>query len=368
LNRLTARSLFHFVLAAACPVVVGCAHTATAPTPPDPGAPVLACPNSITQVSMLAVPLAITYDLPTVTGGFSPVATPTCSPPPGSTFGQGTTSVTCTATDAKQRAGTCAFSVTITYPPKLTVTRFIAFGDSITWGENGQNSLTTAAGEAAWRTLVRFPFADTYPGALQIDLVGRYSLQSPTVVNDGTPGESLLDPTNPALKRFRADLAPGTSRWDAVLILEGSNDLNNRDTRIEPAMIGQLGAMIDFALGAGMKPFLATLPPMNPSGCCPIPRGRGADLVPGFNDQVRTLAMSKSVPLVDVYQAFNGNLALIGPDGLHPTADGYHLVAQTFFTSIEHTLEAAPTSTSTATGRAPATSKTTTRKGAVGRP
>ena len=337
------------------------------PSPVDPGAPVLACPNAITQLSMLGIPLAITFNLPTVTGGFAPIAGPTCSPSSGSTFGQGMATVMCTATDAKQRPGTCSFSVTITYPPKLTVTRFLAFGDSITWGEDGQNAMTTSEGAAPWRIWVQMPFADTYPGALQIDLVARYSLQSPIAFNDGLPGESLLDPINPALKRFRGDLALGTREWDAVLILEGSNDLNKRDAAIEPAMIGQLGAMIDFARGAGVKPFLATLPPMNPNGCCPMDRGRGAALVPGFNDQLQTLAMSKSVPLVDVYQAFNGNLGLIGPDGLHPTADGYHLMAQTFLNSIKQTLEAAPTSTATPTGKASATSKATTRKG-FGRP
>ena len=365
MNRLISRLFFPFVLAVACAVGAGCTHS-TMPTPVDPGAPVLACPNAITQLSMLGIPLAITYNLPTVTGGFAPIAGPTCLPSSGSTFGQGTTSVTCTATDAKQRSGTCSFSVTITYPPKLTVTRFLAFGDSITWGEDGQNAVTMTEGAPPWRIWVQMPFADTYPGALQIDLVARYSLQSPNVFNDGANGESLVDPINPALKRFRADLALGTREWDAVLILEGSNDLNKRDAAIEPAMIGQLGAMIDFALSHGVKPFLATLPPMNPSGCCPIDRGRGAALVPGFNDQLQTLALSKSVPLVDVYQAFNGNLALIGPDGLHPTADGYHLIAQTFLNSIKQTLEAAPSST-TPTGRASAASKATTRKG-FGRP
>jgi hypothetical protein len=47
------------------------------------------------------------------------------------------------------------------------------------------------------------------------------------------------------------------------------------------------------------------------------------------------------VTLVDVYQAFNGNLALIGPDGLHPAADGYAKIADTFFTAIKSTLETA---------------------------
>ena len=49
--------------------------------------------------------------------------------------------------------------------------------------------------------------------------------------------------------------------------------------------------------------------------------------------------------LVDVYQGFGGNLALIGPDGLHPSADGYAKIADLFFTAIKQTLETPSTST-----------------------
>ena len=50
--------------------------------------------------------------------------------------------------------------------------------------------------------------------------------------------------------------------------------------------------------------------------------------MPGFNDSVRALAATEGVTLVDVYQAFGGNLALLGPDGLHPSADGYAKIAR----------------------------------------
>ena len=84
-----------------------------------------------------------------------------------------------------------------------------------------------------------------------------------------------------------------------------------------------------------MQVFLATIPPEN------LMRA----VVP-FNDQVRSLAASKGVPLVDVYQAFGGDLTLIGNDGLHPTAAGYHLIADTFFASIKQTLELRATTSS----------------------
>ena len=336
------------MLVATCFVVTaGCGDTPASPTPVNTGPPILTCPAAVSQLSMLGIPLAVTFNAPTVTGGLAPIAPPACTPASGSTFGQGTTNVSCTAVDAAQKSGSCTFTVTVNYPPRLTVTRFIAFGDSMTWGEDGQYSTTTSIKGRLWHKFVQLAYADTYPGALQIDLVGRYALQSPTVYNDGAPGEALVDPTAPALARFKANLAVGTGAYDAVLIMEGANDLMREDATLYPAMISQLSQMIDFARGVGVKPYLATLPPENPNGSVPIDRGRGAPLVPDFDNLIRTLTASKGVPLVDVYQAFNGNLSLVGPDGLHLTADGYHLVAQTFLTSIEQTLEA-PTSTTAA--------------------
>ncbi len=345
LNRLTFRSSLGRALALACGLATSvCSGSPTAP--PDPGGPVLACPASITQLSSLAIPLTVTFSLPTVTLGVAPIAGPICAPTPGSTFGQGVTTVNCTATDAKSRVGACSFTVTVNYPPKLSATKFIAFGDSITWGENGQYAATSSVQQLLIRPRVQLPYGDTYPSALQILLVGRYTLQSPTVQNDGYPGQNLLDPVT--LPEFKRDIAG----YDSVLIMMGSNDLRMQDATLEPGMVAQYGSMVGFARSIGVKPIIATLPPMNPAGCCPIPRAQGWQLVAPFDDQIRTFAASNSVPLADVYNAFNGDLTLIGPDGLHPTADGYHLIAQTFFKTIQASLEVAPTATATTAHRA----------------
>ena len=51
-----------------------------------------------------------------------------------------------------------------------------------------------------------------------------------------------------------------------------------------------------------------------------------------------------SSTLVDVYQALIGSLTtFIGPDGLHPTEQGYQMIAKTFFDAVRQRLEVAPT-------------------------
>jgi lysophospholipase L1-like esterase len=236
------------------------------------------------------------------------------------------TAVTCTATDHVNRTGSCTFPVTVVPPPYLSVTRFVAFGDSITWGEDGNTAAVLTVGKV--RPFSQFTTLDTYPGALEKLLADRYTAQTPHVTNQGLRLEAVTDPST--FPRFVS--ATPSSAYDVVLLMEGANDLGTASFQ---AITAGLGQMIDSARNRGLKVMLATITPRNPSGS----RGANATLVAPFNDQVRALALSKGVPLVDVYAAFGGNLALLGSDGLHPTADGYHRIANEFFSGITQTLE-----------------------------
>jgi lysophospholipase L1-like esterase len=299
--------------------------------------PKVICPAPVAQPSPLALPLTITYGAATSTAG-TPPTTVSCTPASGSTFPLGTTPVTCTATDEVRRTNACTFTVQVIGPPMLPVTSFLAFGDSITFGENGANFVLT--GLTLIRPQVQLPTPDTYPGALQADLIARYTAQSPRVFNAGLRGEKVTD--SGTFSRFRSFTSTGL--YNTVLLMEGANDVGNASV---PFIIGGLGRMVDEATGRGMRVFLATLPPQDPLGCCPR-RGNEARIVPAFNDQVRQLAAQKGVPLVDVFQAFNGDLSLLSPDGLHPNATGYHLIAEIFFASIRQNLELPPSSAAAA--------------------
>jgi lysophospholipase L1-like esterase len=294
------------------------------------------CPAPISRLSPSGQPTAISYGAPTVTGG-TPPTTASCAPVSGTTFPIGVTTVTCTATDQVQRVDSCTFAVTITAPPRLSATRFLAFGDSITWGEDGRN-FATSLSVPTIRPRVQFPAPNTYPGALQGILAARYTAQTPLVVNGGIPGELVTD--SGTFSRFARLTSSGA--YDVVLLMEGANDLSRHDPR---GIVNALGQMIDDAKSRQMQVFLATLPPENPLGFSPN-RGVEAAQVPPVNDQIRSLAFSKNVPLVEVYQAFGGDLSLLGNDGLHPTAAGYHVIADAFFASIRQTLELAPATSS----------------------
>src|SRR4051812_28217867 len=106
----------------------------TDPFPEGPQAVCPASPGTFTSRDGLATP--VTYGTPTTTGGAPPVVI-NCTPQSGSAFPIGTNTVVCTATDARQRTNSCSFTITVLTPPKISLTRFAAFGDSITWGENG---------------------------------------------------------------------------------------------------------------------------------------------------------------------------------------------------------------------------------------
>jgi lysophospholipase L1-like esterase len=282
--------------------------------------------------SLFATPLQVVYGSPTLVGGTRPVNM-SCTPESGATFPVGNTTVTCTATDAKQRVSSCTLVVSVVARAPIALTRFVAFGDSITWGEDGTVALTG---------LNSLPLAPVqlatanYPSVLRTALQARYPVQAGSIAvdNRGNPGEFASDPE--MLRRFSREVLSGG--YQSVLIMEGSNDVNQalKDSLVRTAALANLQSIVRTAKAAGLRPYLATIPPMNPNVCC---RGVGAALVPGFNDSLRSIAASEGVTLVDVYGAFGGDLSLIGGDGLHPNASGYQRIADTFLDALVATLE-----------------------------
>jgi lysophospholipase L1-like esterase len=275
------------------------------------------CPADIEHESPSDVPVEVHYDPPPTTGGGRPPVGFTCTPPSGSAFAVGTTTVNCAATDAAAQSATCAFQVTITAAPRLSLTTFLAFGDSLTEGKVSVG-LTLLAGPP-----------ESYPSKLQIQLAGRYRNQTIVVVNAGVSGEQAVE----GARRLPGVL--GSFRPEVLLLMEGTNDLFHwRDEGI-PRAIPALESMIREARGRGVHVLLATVPPQRTGGA----RDDVAQLVPALNREVRALASREGVPLVDVFAAMDGQPHLIGSDELHMTEQGYEFMAGVFLEAIKTTLE-----------------------------
>jgi lysophospholipase L1-like esterase len=326
-------------------LVSGCHKS---PVQPDPIAPKITCPATQTAASVDGETALVTYPDPVVTGGKLPLTT-NCSPLGGALFPAGVTTVTCKTTDSLQRADACTFEVHVTTPPRISLTNFIAFGDSITWGEDG---LSLVAGQSS---VVHPEFqvapGSRYPDLLETKLRSVYTAQVSdiTVRNDGMKGE--VAGSRAALDRFRSDVL--TASYQAVLLVDGANDI--ADPKNVPAAIANLGRMIDEAKGRNIRPYLGSLPPEQGNG---FPRrGQAPQVVMAYNAQLRNLAAQRGVDFVDVYSPFPGGDLIasgyLGADGLHPTADlGYPLMADAFFESLKATLELPPAFSSILKGHA----------------
>jgi lysophospholipase L1-like esterase len=118
--------------------------------------------------------------------------------------------------------------------------------------------------------------------------------------------------------------------------MEGSNDLES-PTSSDPvgSAAEALRLLVADAKSVGVRPLLATIPPMSVAGR----RGGGATLVPLLNDRIFQVGGAGNLTIVDVYTAFNGDLSLLGDDGLHPNANGYGVIADAFFAAIKNAFE-----------------------------
>jgi len=281
------------------------------------------------------------YPPATSTGGTPPTQT-VCVPASGDTFGIGTTKVTCTATDSKAVTASCSFNVTLTVPPKISQTSFVAFGDSMTAGEVVSESTiaVTLGGVTSWIRPLQIDAAKSYPTLLFNELKARYTGQAGAlnVANAGKQGELAQDGVN----RLPTIIDGGA--YKVLLLMEGVNDFPDYQSGL-----GAMRNMIEYAKRRSMITYLATVPPENPNTNACGKRGGNWAFVDPYNSGLRSLAASEGVTLVDVNAAFGGDTTtLVDCDGLHPTPAGYQVIADTFFKSLRSTLEVTSTPTSTA--------------------
>ena len=336
-SRGNVRTIAHWAVTAAALALSACSN------PNDPGqpppAPTITCPANITTRGVPGSGQPVTYPPATVTGGASPVTT-TCTPASGTSFNVGTTAVACTTVDAASRQAQCSFTVTLT-PMLVSVTKYMAFGDSVTEGEDGR------------RAVLGLGFIDptaTYPVKLQSLLNGEYPGQSITVSNRGKSGEPIQD----GVARLPGELAreqPG-----ALLLLHGYNNLLNIcafGTTITAACsqaITAVGFGIRDLIRIGKRPeygiryiFVSTMTPPGPYLGIPPDRRIGTDAIVAANTTIANMVRSEGVTLVDTYPGFIGHEAeYINQDGLHMRSAGNQALADSFFGVIKTTVATTP--------------------------
>ena len=325
--------------------VAACAESSvvppTAPSPLNPekvGELGIVCPASRPVQSMDGNPVLLDYPPPEVAGGQPPITT-ACEPASGTRFAVGPTRVSCTAADALGQRAACAFVQRVLPPPMLGVTRIVAFGDSLTAG------VVSAYGGSV-------PERDSYPAQLRQRLRSAYRTQAIDVFNEGVPGE-------------RAVHAPGRlasvldlHRPEVVLLMEGTNDLSF-SRGVGGAALEALARMVGMVQAAGAAPVLATIPPIRADS------EHGAAIA-GFNSELRAVAAASGAGLVDVHEVIARGrcptggarrLPCLGPDGLHPSVEGYALIAGAFFEHLVRTYDqpvAAPADRPASIGAPPA--------------
>ena len=104
--------------------------------------------------------------------------------------------------------------------------------------------------------------------------------------------------------------------------------------------------MIRDAKGRSIRPYLATIPPMDPAGVrAGVPRPALESRAELQRRHPHARPSTEGVTLVDVYQGFGGDLSLLGPDGLHPVAGGLSEDRGSVLHAIKQTLETSAAST-----------------------
>ncbi len=180
--------------------------------------------------------------------------------------------------------------------------RIVGFGDSITFGR------------------------DSSIGGYTPVLQGIYAADGVymEVVNEGISAQTTVE----GIQRVEEVLM--TWMPAAILILYGTNDQFHQFPKQKSLTYNNLLFMVQAARNNKTQPVLATMPPACESHDYML------DDIIEMNNLIRDLSQRERVPLAEVYRDFeeNGGCDLINSGGVHPTDEGYMLIAQSFYEAL----------------------------------
>lgn len=201
---------------------------------------------------------------------------------------------------------------------QTTPRKYIAFGDSITFGV-GDDPARAAKG-----------YTPRLQNLLQTAGV------SATVPNFGEGGENTLM----ALSRIDGVLAQG-SPGDVLILMEGTNDIS-KEIGLDTTIF-DLSSMADRAEKLGMSVIHATIIPRFPRTNPQATRDVDNALTDQLNGRIRNLAGVRQRRLADPNEVYRNTPNLLAgfysteiPDPVgHPNAAGYDILARVFFNVIQ---------------------------------
>ncbi len=225
----------------------------------------------------------------------------------------------------------CGTTPTTPEVPTLSITKILAFGDSLTEGEatpsdfnpffiHPTNSPGTVKG---------------YPYKLLTLLTQRYPAQTISVYNGGYGGRFLSDDATDTPDRTLGEFLDAFNP-QVMILMHGANDLNQENpVPSVQTVAAYAGLLIDKAQARGTRVILSSLPPRLTGGT--PDRAKNPQLVAPYNSALQSVAAQKGVPFVDVYTPIIQNLAGpdLAPDGLHLTQAGNDKLAAVYFRTLK---------------------------------
>lgn len=231
---------------------------------------------------------------------------------------------------AAAMAAACSCTPTAPAVPKLSITRILAFGDSLTEGDATPFGFTPSSPHPT-------PDAGNpkgYPYKLLGLLTERYPSQQILVYNGGWGGRNALEDAlevERSLTEFLDAFNP-----EVMILMHGANDLNLEAPAPDVQMVaGYAGLLVDKAKARGVAVIVSSLPPRIAGGT--PGRAKNPQLVVPYNAALAAMAAEKGAPFVNVYSPIIQNLAGpdMAPDGLHLTQAGNDKLARVYFEALK---------------------------------
>lgn len=212
-------------------------------------------------------------------------------------------------------------------PPTLTVTRILAFGDSLTEGESAGRLLFPSLHNPGT------PGIETgYPYKLQTTLTSTYTSQTINVYNFGKGGEFAIGSAKDRMLSCIETYNP-----QVLLLLHGVNNVNTVGATQDPIVniVDALEEMVELAHARGVHVMLANLPPQVPTA-----KATGGARIQEFNAYMPAVAAEEGATFVDLYSNMTTDMLL--PDGLHINETGNAKMAELFYAKIKEKYHRAP--------------------------